>query len=159
VRVPFEAARRTVRDTLVWRCQPRHLVVGTSKTRRRAALQDNLEEAAQAANEAANSAEHPTARVAARPFLSSAIAGGKRSEQYVSQALHAHRTEVTKKFPSTVLAKCHRTAAQRCGRSRGMRQSREPVADHADSGVLACYSAHTVPVTDSAAEVPGSLGV
>jgi hypothetical protein len=56
-------------------------------------------------------------RVAALTFLQQAAAGGIPGQKFVSQALHAHRAEVAKRFPGTFLSNCQRTAARR-GRDR-----------------------------------------
>ena len=111
----LEAVERNCRDVLVWRCQLR---LGPGNIRRRDAFLGELQTAVAEARDAAAAAQSDASsaeaagdanswalrgRVAALPFLQQAASGGMPGQKFVSQALHAHRAEVAKRFPGNLL--------------------------------------------------------
>ena len=127
----LEAVERNCRDVLVWRCQLR---LGPGNIRRRDVFLGELQTAVAEARDAAAAAQSDASsaeaagdanswalrgRVAALPFLQQAASGGMPGQKFVSQALHAHRTEVSTRFPGTFLSNCQR--APRRSRPRNQR--------------------------------------
>jgi len=132
------AAERKCRDVLVWRCQ---LLVGVDAIRRRdaflAALRVAVAEAKDAAAQARENyrGDFHAGRIGAVPFLELAAGENleKKREIFESQALHAHRSEVSKRFPGCFLPSSQRTAARR-GRRRKAKSAGHVVGTTGDAG-------------------------
>ena len=142
-RVIIEALERKCRDVLVWRCQLLSFqqYLGPSAVRRRDYFIQTLIDAVGIARDtvAAYAAEAETGadgdcggskdlivRTVGLSFLQSAASNWPQANdslawKFVSQALHANRAEVAKRFPETFFSNCQRTAARRV-RARLLRQ-------------------------------------
>ena len=118
-------AGRAARDLAVWRVQSK---LGPGGLRRRDAFIRELRAAATGARGTASTAADQSIQ-GAMPFLQQATSEDPFiSQPFFSQALHAHRWQVAKKFPRTFLSNCQRTHGRRGRRGRARQPQVQPEA-------------------------------
>ena len=123
-REALKIAERKCRDVLVWRCQlASQLTERFDGRQRRDCFLAKLHGAVVEARDTVSAWENGDLCFRAGLYLQAVAAGGHAGQLYVSQALHAHRAEVAKRFPGAFLSNCQRTAARR-GRTRNQRGQR-----------------------------------